>query len=166
MAHRLYRRAAMTAVGLTTLVVSGAAEAQTRHRQDCRYEPNRPVAAPYFVDHNGCLWMRPGGDAGVTGPVTQPVRGRVGNAPRAARGAAGAVAQGPAQQWPDCRYEPNFPMAAPYWIDHNGCLRMRSGNEDAFVTGSVGQLNTNPPGRVGAGMGPRPGNGPRPAGSS
>ena len=159
MAHRLYRRAAMTAVGLTTLVVSGAAEAQTRQRQDCRYEPNLPVAAPYFVDHNGCLWMRPGEDVGATGSV-QPFAGRVGNAPTVARG---AVAQVPAQQWPDCRYEPNFPMAAPYWIDHNGCLRMRRGNEDAFVTGSIGQVNANPPGRVGAGTGTRPGTGPGPA---
>jgi hypothetical protein len=168
MAHRPYGRAAMTAVGLATLVASGAAHAQTRQRQDCRYEPNRRVAAPYFVDHKGCLWTRAGSDADATGTVAEPFAARRANATAVAPRAGGAVAQVPAQRWPDCRYEPNFPIASPYWIDHNGCLRMRSGNEDAFVSGSIGPANGNPTGPVGADSGIRPSSGtvPTPQGGA
>ena len=162
MAHRLYRRAAMTAVGLTTpcRLGRGRSSNQAASGLPLRTEPSRRGAFTLSITMAACGCAP--GDADATGTVAQPFAGRIGNAPTAARGAAGAAAQGPAHQWPDCRYEPNFPMAAPYWIDHNGCLRMRRGNEDAFVTGSIGQVNANPPGRVGAGTGARPGIGPGP----
>jgi hypothetical protein len=158
MAHRLYRRAAMTAVSLTVLVMAGAAQAQTVQSRDCRYEPNYPMAAPYWVDQNGCMRMRSGNrDVFVTGTVAP----QAGVAGRAA--APGTVSQARVGRIPDCRYDPNQRLAAPYWIDQNGCLRMRQGGEDAFVTGSVGLAPTGAPvGRVGNGIAQPPAGGVSP----
>lgn len=148
MAHRLYRRAAMTAGSLTVLVMAGAAQAQTIQSRDCRYEPNYPIAAPYWVDQNGCMRMRSGNqDLFVTGTVA-PREGASGPA-----AVPGTVSQAQVQRIPDCRYDPHRQMASPYWVDQNGCLRMRQGGQDVFVTGSVGGAPTGAP-RGGVGLPP------------
>src|SRR5687767_7679619 len=97
MTYDLPRRMVATAAGLTLLVFAGGAEAQTRQSPDCRYEPNLAVAAPYWVDQNGCLRMRRGaGDVGVTGAIgrVDPVAPRVpagsGNRPGNSTGRNGA----------------------------------------------------------------------------
>jgi hypothetical protein len=169
----------MTAVSFTVLIMAGTAQAQMKQQRDCRWDPNRPLMQNRHLNQNDCMVMRQGPDVGTTGSVAPIEVRRVGSgrmirsgtavpAPAAARSMArGAVAQAPAMQRPDCRYEPNFPIAAPYWVDQNGCLRMRRGNEDVFVTGTVDRAPTGTPvGRVGAGTGngPSGGMGQPPAG--
>jgi hypothetical protein len=166
MARRLYRSAAMTAVSFTVLIMAGAAQAQTKRYQDCRWEPNRPLAQHRHMGQSDCMVM-PGSEVRSTGAVAGIETRRAGTGRSVRSGtAAGRVsgptmlAQVPAMQSRDCRYEPNLPMAAPYWVDQNGCLRMRRGNEDVFVTGAIDRAPpVSPVGRVGSGPGNPPGGG-------
>jgi hypothetical protein len=146
--------------------MAGAAQAQTKQQRDCRLDPTRPVVQHRHMNQNDCRVMRPGRDVVSTGSVTRMEARRAGRAMRSGTAAPapvaassmprGAMAQAPGMRRPDCRYEPNFPVAAPYWVDQNGCLRMRRGNEDVLVTGTV---NRTPVGRVGNGPGNRPNGG-------
>src|SRR5215217_5779968 len=155
MAHRLYRSAAMTAVSFTVLIMAGAAEAQTKRYQDCRLEPNRPVVQQRHMANKECMVMRRDGDVRSTGALTRAEARRMGashttrssavaGGPVARSAASPLLAQMPAIQQRDCRYDPRYPIAAPYWIDQNGCLRMRSGDDDVFVTGAISGRVTGP----------------------
>ena len=70
MLYNMDRRAAVTTVSLILLVSASGGQAQTRQSPDCRYEPNVAVAAPNWVDQNGCLRTRRSvGEVGVTGAI-------------------------------------------------------------------------------------------------
>src|SRR5215213_1332860 len=70
MARRLHRSAAMTAVSFTVLIIAGAAQAQTKRYQDCRWEPNRPLVQHRHMGQSDCMAMRGGSDVRSTGAVT------------------------------------------------------------------------------------------------
>jgi hypothetical protein len=132
---------------------------------DCRWEPNRPLAQQRDLGSKDCMVMRRDADVSTTATVTRADARRVRTAPAMRSGAVGQapagfvmgtpmVAQVPAIPQRDCRYDPRYPVAAPYWIDQNGCLRMHRGTDDVFVTGTINGPRTGAPlGRIGNGTG-------------
>jgi hypothetical protein len=78
--------------------------------------------------------------------------------------ADGAEAQ--TRQSRDCRYEPNFAVAAPDQVDRHGCRRMRRGAGEIGVTGAIGRVVDPVAPRASVGRGNRAGSVPERTGAA